>query len=152
MSEEALNDFDPLARGQALDKVCEAGVFPEPTNLLNLHAHTFYSFNYKGFSPSTFAVEAKRAGLEAAGIVDFDVLDGLDEFWNATRKLDLKACIGLESRVFVPEFADRVINSPGEPGISYHMGTGFTSTEIPQDAQVFLMVCVILPSKEIAPC
>ena len=40
-------------------KVCEAGVFPEPTNLLNLHAHTFYSFNYKGFSPSTFAVEAK---------------------------------------------------------------------------------------------
>ena len=40
--------------------------------------------------------------------------------------------------VFVPEFADRVINSPGEPGISYHMGTGFTSTEIPQDAQVFL--------------
>ena len=70
--------------------------------------------------------------------MDFDVLDGLDEFWNATRKLDLKACIGLESRVFVPEFADRVINSPGEPGISYHMGTGFTSTEIPQDAQVFL--------------
>jgi hypothetical protein len=27
--------------------------------------------------------------------------------------------------VFVPEFAARVINSPGEPGIGYHMGVGF---------------------------
>ena len=66
------------------------------------------------------------------------MLDGLDEFWDATRKLDLKACIGLESRVFVPEFSDRVINSPGEPGISYHMGTGFTTTQIPQEAQDFM--------------
>ena len=46
--------------------------------------------------------------------------------------------MGIESRVFVPEFADRVINSPGEPGISYHMGTGFTTVEIPEEAQVFL--------------
>ena len=76
--------------------------------------------------------------MESAGIVDFDVLDGLDEFWNASRRLDLKACIGLESRVFVPEFSDRVINSPGEPGICYHMGAGFTTTDIPQDAQDFL--------------
>jgi len=38
----------------------------------------------------------------------------------------LKTCVSLESRVFVPEFATRVINSPGEPGIAYHMGVGFT--------------------------
>jgi hypothetical protein len=38
----------------------------------------------------------------------------------------LKTCVSLESRVFVPEFAARVINSPGEPGIAYHMGVGFT--------------------------
>ena len=72
------------------------------------------------------------------GIVDFDVLDGLEEFWQASRLLDLKACVGIESRVFVPEFSDRVINSPGEPGISYHMGTGFTTTDIPAEAQTFL--------------
>ena len=138
MSQSSLNDFDSRVREQALQSITEAGGFSEPSTMLNLHAHTFYSFNYKGFSPSTFAVEAKKAGLEAAGIVDFDVLDGLDEFWDATRRLDLKACIGLESRVFVPEFSDRVINSPGEPGISYHMGTGFTTTEIPQEAQDFL--------------
>ena len=138
MSDLALNDFDSQVREQALENACQAGGFPETSTLLNIHAHTFYSFNYKGYSPSTFAVEAKRAGLEAAGIVDFDVLDGLDEFWDASRRLDLKACVGLESRVYVPEFSDRVINSPGEPGISYHMGTGFTTTEIPQEAQDFL--------------
>ena len=51
-------------------------------------------------------------GLEMGGIVDFDVLDGLEEFWDASRLLDLKGCVGIESRVFVPEFADREINSP----------------------------------------
>jgi hypothetical protein len=112
--------------------------FPPPTSWVNAHAHTFYSFNYKGYSPSRFALEAKKAGLEMGGIVDFDVLDGLEEFWQASRLLDLKACVGIESRVFVPEFSDRVINSPGEPGISYHMGTGFTTTDIPTEAQTFL--------------
>jgi hypothetical protein len=46
--------------------------------------------------------------------------------------------VGIESRVFVPEFSDREINSPGEPGISYHMGTGFTTTDIVPEAQSFL--------------
>ena len=138
MSQNSLNDFDPNLRQQALrEEIANAG-FPEPGTYLNAHAHTFFSFNYKGYSPSRFAFEAKREGLEMAGIVDFDVLDGLEEFWQASRLLDLKACVGIESRVFVPEFADRVINSPGEPGISYHMGTGFTTVEIPEEAQVFL--------------
>ena len=138
MSQNSLNDFDPNLRQQALrEEIANAG-FPEPGTYLNAHAHTFFSFNYKGYSPSRFALEAKREGLEMAGIVDFDVLDGLEEFWQASRLLDLKACVGIESRVFVPEFADRVINSPGEPGISYHMGTGFTTVEIPEEAQVFL--------------
>jgi len=138
MSEDPCNDFDSNVRASALREQAELSEFPPPTTLVNAHAHTFYSFNYKGYSPSRFALEAKRQGLEMGGIVDFDVLDGLEEFWAASRLLDLKACVGIESRVFVPEFADRVINSPGEPGISYHMGTGFTTTEIPPDAQSFL--------------
>ena len=138
MTDQLLNDFDPSVRAHALRQVAETIEFETPGNFLNLHAHTFNSFNYRGYSPSAFAVEAKKAGLELAGIVDFDVLDGLDEFWEATRLLDLKASIGLESRVFVPEFCDRVINSPGEPGICYHMGTGFTTTEIPREAQNYL--------------
>ena len=137
MSENS-NDFDPAVREKALNKAAANESFPAAQPIVNAHAHTFYSFNYKGYSPTTFALEAKRAGLEIGGIVDFDVLDGLDEYWAASRRIDLKACIGLESRVFVPEFSDRVINSPGEPGISYHMGTGFTSTRIPAEAQQFL--------------
>jgi hypothetical protein len=54
------------------------------------------------------------------------VLDGLGEFLAAGQLVGLKTCVSLESRVFVPEFATRVINSPGEPGIAYHMGVGFT--------------------------
>jgi len=137
MSENS-NNFDPAVREKALNEAATNESFPAVQPILNAHAHTFYSFNYKGYSPTTFALEAKRGGLEIGGIVDFDVLDGLNEYWEASRRLDLKACIGLESRVFVPEFSDRVINSPGEPGISYHMGTGFTTTDIPAEAQEFL--------------
>ena len=137
-SEDPCSHFDSNVRAEALRKEAAESDFPPPTSWVNAHAHTFYSFNYKGYSPSRFALEAKRAGLEMGGIVDFDVLDGLEEFWQASRLLDLKACVGIESRVFVPEFSDRVINSPGEPGISYHMGTGFTTTEISTEAQTFL--------------
>ena len=137
-SEDLCSHFDSNVRAEALRKEAAEEDFPPPTTWVNAHAHTFYSFNYMGYSPSRFALEAKKAGLEMGGIVDFDVLDGLEEFWQASRLLDLKACVGIESRVFVPEFADRVINSPGEPGISYHMGTGFTTTEIPTEAQTFL--------------
>jgi hypothetical protein len=137
-SEDPCSHFDSNVRAEALRKEAAESDFPPPTSWVNAHAHTFYSFNYKGYSPSRFALEAKKAGLEMGGIVDFDVLDGLEEFWQASRLLDLKACVGIESRVFVPEFSDRVINSPGEPGISYHMGTGFTTTDIPTEAQTFL--------------
>lgn len=147
-SMDSLNDFDPEIRRDALLADLSDREFPAPDPLLlNAHVHTFFSFNYLGYSPTCLALEAKIRGLEMAGIVDFDVLDGLDEFWQTSRLLDLKACIGLESRVFVPEFSERVINSPGEPGISYHMGTGFTSTDIPKDARDFLDSLVLTSEK-----
>jgi hypothetical protein len=40
----------------------------------------------------------------------------------------------METRVYIPEFSSREINSPGEPGIFYHMGIGFTSSQIPNSA------------------
>ncbi len=137
---DLLDSFDETVRETALTRLAEAADLdaePYSTNM-NCHAHTFYSYNAYGYSPSHFAWLAKQEGLIAAGIVDFDVLDGLDEFMAASRLLKLKACVSIESRVFVPEFADRVINSPGEPGIAYHMGIGFTSTYIPAEAQAFL--------------
>src|SRR5271157_4386014 len=111
----------------ALCRLAEEGQLrlPPPGDHVNLHAHTFFSYNAYGYSPSKFAWLARKAGLAAAGIVEFDVLDGLEEFLAAGRAVGLKTCVSLESRVYVPEFATRVINSPGEPGISYHMGAGF---------------------------
>lgn len=118
-----LDSFDARVRRQALQEVTKN--FPAPGTDLNLHSHTFYSYNAYGYSPTHFAVLAKQRGLAYAGIVDFDVLDGLEEFYAAADYLGLKAVVSMESRVFVPEFATRVINSPGEPGICYHMGVGF---------------------------
>ncbi|MFC1677064.1 hypothetical protein ACFL3G_08390, partial [Planctomycetota bacterium] len=96
--------------------------------------HSFFSYNCCGYSPSKLAWLSKKAGVEVAGVVDFDVLDALEEFYAAACLLNLKACAGIETRVFVPEFATRVINSPGEPGISYHVGVGFPIAK-PQERQ-----------------
>jgi hypothetical protein len=35
---------------------------------------------------------------------------------------------------FIPQFATREINSPGEPGVYYHLGIGFTSGKAPGSA------------------
>ena len=82
-SKDLCSHFDSNVRAEALRKEAAEEDFPPPTTWVNAHAHTFYSFNYMGYSPSRFALEAKKAGLEMGGIVDFDVLDGLEEFWQA---------------------------------------------------------------------
>ena len=121
----ALDSFNVAERRQALLDICAHPQWPAPGTDVNVHSHTFFSYNAYGYSPTHFAVLARQHGLAVAGIVDFDVLDGLEEFWEAGRLCGLKRCVSMESRVFVPEFATRVINSPGEPGIAYHMGVGF---------------------------
>jgi len=141
--EHELDSFDPNQRKNALSALCEkanAGqiALPETGTDVNLHCHTFFSYNTYGYSPSKFAWLARKAGLAVAGVVDFDVLDALNEFLDACKLLGLKGCAGLETRVFVPEFEDKVINSPGEPGISYHMGVGFPSANVPKQQKNFL--------------
>lgn len=133
--ETQLNDFDPAARRAALDELTCMAVrgeiaLPEPGRAFNLHCHSFYSFNGYGLSPAALAWRGRCAGLYAMGIVDFDVLDGVEEFLEACAALGLRAFAGFETRVFVPSFADREINSPGEPGIAYHMGAGFTNAAV----------------------
>ena len=141
--EQKLDGFDAGQRTQALGSLCKkvrAGevTLPEPGTAVNLHCHTFFSYNTYGYSPSKFAWLARKAGLAVAGVVDFDVLDAAEEFLEAVRLLGLKGCAGMETRVYVPEFSDRVINSPGEPGISYHMGVGFPGAKVPAEQKEFL--------------
>lgn len=133
-----LDSFDATQRQKALATLTGTARFPAPGADVNLHSHTFFSYNCYGYSPTHFAWLARAHGLEAAGIVDFDVLDGLEEFLGAGRALGLKTCVSIESRVFVPEFATRVINSPGEPGIAYNMGVGFTTANLTGWAKDYL--------------
>jgi uncharacterized protein with ATP-grasp and redox domains len=103
-----------------------------------MHCHTFFSFNAYGHSPTSLAWLAKRRGFKLMGIVDFDVLDGVDEFLDACEVVGVRGSAGMETRVFLPEFATREINSPGEPGVCYHMGIGFTSSQVPETAASIL--------------
>ncbi|MBI4558476.1 MAG: hypothetical protein HY706_12915 [Candidatus Hydrogenedentes bacterium] len=133
--ESALSDFDSLRRKAALNALCEmvrneAIRLPAASSAVNLHSHTFFSYNGYGYSPTAFAWNARTRGLTVAGIVDFDVLDGVDEFLEAADQLGLKATAGMETRIYVPEFGTREINSPGEPGIAYYMGVGFTTSNV----------------------
>ena len=142
--ERKLDSFNPEDRKKALAALCrkvEAGQIqlPDAGTEVNLHCHTFFSYNTYGYSPSKLAWLARNRGLAAAGVVDFDVLDALKEFLEAARMLGLKACAGLETRVFVPEFSERVINSPGEPGISYYMGLGFPDSRLQGEQEKFLL-------------
>lgn len=127
--EFGLDSMDRVRRERALSEFHtlsdDAVRGPPATRPGNLHAHTFFSYNCRGYSPARYALLARRHGMEVAGIVDFDVLDGMDEFHDAGRQLNLRTVVSLETRVFVPEFSDRVINSPGEPGVAYHMAAGF---------------------------
>jgi hypothetical protein len=129
-----LNDFSPTKRAQALEALIAAGVRPAgEQETVNLHCHTFFSFNAYGYSPIALAWLAKQKGFKALGIVDFDVLDGVEEFLNACEHLALRGSAGMETRVYIQDFSKREINSPGEPGIYYYMGIGFTSSQVPAD-------------------
>jgi len=141
--EQQLDDFNAKKRKEALlelMKQAKTGAIelPKAGEEINLHCHTFYSFNSLGYSPSRFAWLAKKQGLAAAGIVDFDVLDGMEEFFEACDTLDLRGCVGIETRVFVPEFAELEMSSPGEPGITYHMGAGMVKGELSPKNREFL--------------
>jgi len=141
--EASLNEFNSAMRQAALVELArrmQAGELPTSSEkpVVNLHCHTFYSFNAYGYSPSGLAWLAKRQGYQAIGMVDFDVLDGVEEFLQACELVGVRGSAGIETRVYVPEFASHEITSPGEPGITYHMGIGFTSSTAPQPVSPIL--------------
>ncbi len=141
--ESDLNSFDPELRQKSLMKLkefaAEENIISAPKKVpYNLHCHTFCSYNGYGYSPSYIAWLACRKLWFAAGIVDFDVLDGVEEFLAAAETLDIRGVCGLETRAYVADLAQDEINSPGEPGVAYHMGVGFTSTDIPAEQKKFL--------------
>ncbi len=141
--EKDLNSFDAEKRRLALNELAELAAVGKiklepPTDAHNLHCHTFFSYNGYGYSPSYIVWLAKKSGWFAVGCVDFDVLDAVDEFMAAGRLLGVRTVCGMESRVFIKELAEHEINSPGEPGVAYHMGCGFSSSSVPAGSVAFL--------------
>jgi hypothetical protein len=132
--ESCLDSFDSGERFGALRALIEAAAkgevgLPGESKWTNIHYHTFYSYNGEGYSPCRVAWIGRKLGLAVAGTVDFDVLDAMEEFYEAADLLGLRGSVGVETRVFVPEMGDMEINSPGEPGVAYHMGTGMVERE-----------------------
>lgn len=134
--EQQLDHFDPAQRREALRQLAATPAAQAATGAdVNLHLHSFFSYNAKGYSPSRLAWEARKQGLYAAALCDFDVLDGQEEFIEAGLRLGLRTAVHLETRAFLPEFAAVEINSPGEPGVTYIMGAGFARPLAPQSPQ-----------------
>lgn len=137
--EQALNHFDPAVRRSALTKLLQEQRAPAIwRGIANMHCHTFFSFNAYGYSPTALAWLARQKGIDLMGIVDFDVLDAVSEFLDACELTGVRGSAGIETRVYVPEFATREINSPGEPGVLYHMAIGFAQTAVPASAQAIV--------------
>jgi hypothetical protein len=138
--QEQLNDFDPAVRRQALERLLALQPQPPrpPAEVANMHCHTFFSFNAYGHSPTSLAWLGRQQGFKLMGIVDFDVLDGVDEFLDACALTGVRGSAGIETRVYLPEFAQHEMNSPGEPGVLYHMGIGFTTTDVSPEAAAIL--------------
>lgn len=135
--EAQMNDFDADVRRQALSVLCndENNTFePENTNV-NMHMHSFFSYNAEGWSPTRIAWESRKRGLHAAALCDFDVLSGLDEFLDACIDVGLRGAVSLETRTFLKAFQSVDISSPGEPGVTYIMGAGFARRPDPASVQ-----------------
>jgi hypothetical protein len=134
--ESDLSHRDAEVRRCALEKLVSLHLpAAEPTDNHNLHTHTFFSYHAAGWSPSRFAWEAAKANLYAAGIIDFDVMDGVVEFLDAAELLTLRASAGIEVRAYLAPFSKDVIDSPGEPGVHYIAGAGVVSPPAPGTPQ-----------------
>ena len=86
---KALNELNTLARNGAIKLEPEKEV-------ANMHCHTFFSFNAYGYSPSALAWMAKKRGFALLGMVDFDVLDAVDEFLDACLTVGIRGSAALE--------------------------------------------------------
>ena len=110
--ENQLNRFSAEERGKALAQLLalySQNAIPKLSQreVANMHSHTFFSYNGYGYSPTALAWLAKKEGYRLFGIVDFDVLDAVDEFLTACDLAGVRGTTGMETRVFIPEFASR---------------------------------------------
>jgi hypothetical protein len=130
---EQMDSFNDAKRAEAAEAAARLADFPAGEGFLfNLHCHSFYSCNAWGWSPTHIAYACRKSRLMATGLCDFDVLDGLEEFLRAGALFQIRAAVHLETRAYISELAGADISSPGEPGVTYIMGCGFTRVPDPK--------------------
>jgi len=120
-----LDSPDVNERLDAVKKLSENFSPEAKSDNVNMHVHTFYSFNANNWSPSRIAYEYAKRGIKYLGIIDFDVIDGKEEFFIAGDYLKIHTSVGIETRAFSNAMHDKEIDSPGEPGVSYIAAAGF---------------------------
>jgi hypothetical protein len=110
---ELLDSFNTRDRRYTLLRLKEelGDQLPAEEPDVNMHFHSFFSYNAEEWSPTRIAWESRKEGLYAAGLCDFDGLDGLEEFIHAGHLLGLRTAVHLETRVFLNEYAQVDINS-----------------------------------------
>ncbi len=145
---EQLSSFCPKERAKAFAELIATTPFPAEKPWVNMHLHTFFSYNGEGWSPTRIAYEMKKLGLYAAAVCDFDVLQAAPEFLAAADQIGLRGAAGFESRVFFNEYASQEINSPGEPGVFYFMGMGFVKAPQPGTAAADTLAAMLTRSHE----
>jgi hypothetical protein len=115
----------------ALSAEAEKPSSAKPSGSINNHIHTIYSFS--PYTPSMAALQARNAGLEAAGSVDHDSSAAAEEMLGACAVLGIGGCVGFEVRVRFTQgpFACRKINNPDAPGILYMTVQGIPKPQLP---------------------
>lgn len=110
-----------LSALQELMDLYQEGVLasPEPTNYVNNHIHTIYSFS--PYSPCGAAYNAWKNGLLTAGIMDHDSVAGCEEFIAAGQIIHLAITCGFEIRSDMSKtpFAGKRINNPDQNSVAY---------------------------------
>ncbi len=88
-------------------------------NEVNNHVHTMFSFS--PYSPAGAVYEAKKAGLQAVGLMDHDSIAGGNEFLEAAALLKIGSTTGFEIRVSFKNtpFGKHRLNNPDSVGIAY---------------------------------
>ncbi len=72
--EQELSSFDADDRKEALNSLNHSsGLKVQERQNVNLHFHSFNSYNVENWSPSRIAWESKKRALYDSGIIDFDV-------------------------------------------------------------------------------
>lgn len=110
---------------------------PAPTDYVNNHIHTIYSFS--PYSPTGAAFTAWLNGLSTAGIMDHDSLAGAQEFIDAGRRIGIATTVGFECRVNMggTHFEGRRLNNPDQLSVAYVACHGIPHQNI-QKAQAWL--------------